>query len=63
MSVSEPEVQDPAVTATDLLEYDEGQAVQFLKSNDRDGIFDISGLAGVESLSESQRNEVTQILR
>lgn len=63
MSVAESEVQDLGVTATDVLAYDEGQAVQFLKGIEGDGIFDISGLAGVRSLSESQRNDLAQILR
>lgn len=63
MSVAGSEAQDPAVTATDLLAYDEVQLVQYLKRNDGDGGFDISNVVGVKRLSGSQRDELAQRLR
>lgn len=63
MSVAESEAEDHAVTATDLLAYDEEQLVSYLKTQDHGGELDISSLTGVESLSESQRDELTQRLR
>ena len=63
MSIAGLEVEHHAVTATDFLAYDEEQVVGYLKTHDRDGEFDISSLAGVESLLESQRDELAQRLR
>jgi hypothetical protein len=56
-------MRDPVVPATDLLAYDEGQLVHYLKRQDRGREFDISSLAGVASLSRSQRDDLTQKLR
>ena len=63
MPVARSEAQDLPVTATDLLAYDEGQLVQYLKRNDGDEGFDISSLIGVKSLPKSQRDELAQKLR
>lgn len=62
MSVAGFEAQDPAVTVTDLLAYDEGQLVHYLKRHEVYGGFDISTLVGVETLSGSQREELAQRL-
>lgn len=62
MSVAGFEAQDPAVTITDLLAYDEGQLVHYLKRHEVYGGFDISNLVGVETLSGSQREELAQRL-
>lgn len=63
MSVAGSEAQDPAVTATDLLAYDEGQLVHYLKRNDGGEGFDISNLVGVKRLTGTQRDELAQRLR
>ena len=63
MSVSGPDDENHAVTALNLLAYDEGQLVAYLKAQDRGGEFDISSLADVDSLRESQRDVLTQRLR
>ena len=63
MSVAGSNDEHPAVTATDLLAYDERQLVGYLKTQDRGGEFDISSLAGVDSLRQSQRDDLTQRLR
>ncbi|CAO1605261.1 hypothetical protein XANCAGTX0491_008783 [Xanthoria calcicola] len=62
MSVAGSDDEHPAVTALDLLAYDEGQLVGYLKAQARGGEFDISSLAGVDSLRESQRDDLTQRL-
>ncbi len=63
MSVAKIEAQDPALTATDLLAYDERLLVQYLERNrDDDGGFDISGLVGMERLSKVQRKELAGTL-
>ncbi|KAL9009201.1 MAG: hypothetical protein Q9173_005749 [Seirophora scorigena] len=62
MSVAGSDDEHPAVTATDLLVYDQGQLVGYLKAHDRGWGFDISSLAGVDSLRESQRDDLTQRL-
>ena len=62
MSVAGSEAQDSAVTATDLLAYDERQLVHYLKKNEGDEGFDISNLIGVRTLTGSQRNELAQRL-
>lgn len=63
MSVAESEAEHYTVSATDLLAYDEEHLVQYLKGQDCGGEFDISSLAGVASLSRSQREDLTQRLR
>ena len=63
MLVAGSEVEDPAVAATDLLTYNAGQLVHYLKRKDRGGEFDISSLTGVASLSGSQRDDLIQRLR
>ena len=63
MSVAGSEAEDSTVSATDLLAYDEEYLVHYLKRQDCGGEFDISGLAGVGSLLESQREDLTQKLR
>ncbi|KAH8742717.1 hypothetical protein F5883DRAFT_513049 [Diaporthe sp. PMI_573] len=62
MSVAASESQTTAVTANDLLAYDEKQLVGYLKTQDRGDEFDISSLAGVESLSRGQRRALAQKL-
>ncbi|KAI0399969.1 hypothetical protein F4802DRAFT_620661 [Xylaria palmicola] len=56
------QTQDLAVTATDLLAYDEGQLVQYLKRHESNEGFDISSLAGVRRLAENHRDELAQKL-
>lgn len=72
MSLAEPpapemssaETPAPVFTAADLLAYDESQLVRYLESNRRvDGGFDIWIGAGLESLSNSQRDELGSRLR
>ena len=63
MSVAGLDVEHHAVTATDLLAYDKEQLVGYLKAQDRGEEFDISSLADVESLLDSQRDELAQRLR
>jgi hypothetical protein len=63
MSVPVSESQATVVTADDVLAYDEKQLVGYLKTQDRGDEFDISSLAGVESLSRDQRRALAQKLR
>lgn len=62
MSIARFKAQNPTVTITDLLAYDEEQLVQYLKRNEEDGVFDISSLVGVKRLSQSQRDDLAQKL-
>ena len=63
MSVAGSEAEDYTVFATDLLAYDEERLVDYLKRQDSGGRFDISSLAGVTSLSGSQKEHLAQKLR
>lgn len=63
MSVAESEAEDYTVSATDVLAYDEKHLVHYLKRHDCGGEFDVSSLAGVASLSGSQREDLAQRLR
>ena len=63
MSVTESEAENCTVSATDVLAYDDEQLVLYLKGQDCGGEFDISNLAGVASLLESQPEDLTQKLR
>ena len=63
MSVAESEAEDYIVSATDLLACDEEHLVHYLKRQGCNREFDISSLAGMISLSGSQREDLTQRLR
>jgi len=53
-----------APTAAELLAFDEGQLVRYLESHRRaEGGFEIWNLAGLESLSKGQRDELGSRIR
>lgn len=55
---------NPTVTAIVALAFDDSQLIHYLRGNALDGGgFDISGLLGVENLSNDQRNEQAKKLR
>ena len=63
MPATGSDAHDLTVTVTDLLAYDEGQFVQYLKEHESEEGFDISSLVGVEGLPKSQRDQLAQKLK
>lgn len=63
MPVAGWESRKSAVHCVDLLASDETQLLRYLQRQDRGDEFDVSSLVGVESLSQAEKDDLTQRLR